>query len=94
MPTFERLRRFDRDFAVLSDAQKGVFRAAVRTFVADLERGDGFRQGLRVKGVRGAPGMFELTWANDGRATFSYGESRREGEAHIVWHRVGTHDVL
>ena len=65
-----------------------------RKFVADLQRGQGFRQGLRVKGVRGALGMFELTWANDGRATFSYGESRREGEAHIVWHRVGTHDVL
>ena len=47
-----------------------------------------------MKGVRGAPGMFELTWANDGRATFSYGESRSEGEAHIVWHRVGTHDIL
>lgn len=94
MPTFERLRRFDRDFAALSDAQKQAFRTAVRKFVADLERGHGFRQGLRVKGVRGAPGMFELTWANDGRATFSYGESRREGEPHVVWHRVGTHDVL
>ena len=94
MPTFEQLRRFDRDFAALSDAQREAFRSAVRKFVADLERGQGFRQGLRVKGVRGAPGMFELTWANDGRATFSYGESRREGEAHIVWHRVGTHDIL
>ena len=94
MPTFEQLRRFDRDFAALSDAQREAFRSAVRKFVADLQRGQGFRQGLRVKGVRGAPGMFELTWANDGRATFSYGESRREGEAHIVWHRVGTHDVL
>ena len=94
MPTFEQLRRFDRDFAALSDAQREAFRSAVRKFVADLQRGQGFRQGLRVKGVRGAPGMFELTWANDGRATFSYGESRREGEAHIVWHRVGTHDIL
>jgi hypothetical protein len=26
--------------------------------------------------------MFDLTWADDGRATFSYGESRREGEVH------------
>ena len=94
MPTFEHLRRFDRDFAALSDAQREAFRSAVQKFVADLQRGQGFRQGLRVKGVRGAPGMFELTWANDGRATFSYGESRREGEAHMVWHRVGTHDVL
>ena len=94
MPTFERLRRFDRDYAALTDAQKDAFRAAVQKFVADLKRGHGFRQGLRVKGIRGAPGMFELTWADDGRATFSYGESRREGEPHIVWHRVGTHDVV
>ena len=94
MPTFERLRRFDRDYAALTDAQKDAFRAAVQKFVADLKRGHGFRQKLRVKGIRGAPGMFELTWADDGRATFSYGESRQEGEPHIVWHRVGTHDVL
>ena len=94
MPTFERLRRFDRDFASLSDAQREAFRSAAQKFVADLARGQGFRKGLRVKGIRGATGMFELTWADDGRATFSYGESRREGEAHIVWHRVGTHDIL
>jgi len=94
LPTFERLRRFDRDFAALSDAQKEAFRTAVKKFVADLGRGQRFRKGLRVKGIRGAPGMFELTWADDGRATFSYGEPRREGEAHIVWHRIGTHEVL
>ena len=94
MPTFERLRRFDRDFAALSDGQREAFRAAVQKFVADLDRGQGFRTGLRVKGIRGAPGMFEMTWAADGRATFSYGESRREGVTHIVWRRVGTHDIL
>ena len=94
MPTFERLRRFDRDVAALSDAQKDAFRSAVQKFVDDLGRGQGFRKGLRVKGIRGAPGMFELTWADDGRATFSYSESIREGEPHIVWHRVGTHDIL
>ena len=37
---------------------------------------------------------FPMTWADDGHTTFSYGESRREGEPHSVWHRVGTHDVL
>lgn len=94
MPTFERLRRFDRDFAALSEARKDAFRSAVEKFVVDLQRDQGFRKGLRVKGIRGAPGMFELTWAGDGRATFSYGESRHEGEPHIVWHRVGTHDIL
>ena len=94
MPTFERLRQFDRDFAALSDDQRRAFRAAVLKFVEDLARGQGFRKGLRVKGIRGAAGVFELTWAADGRATFSYGDSRRGGEPHIVWHRVGTHDIL
>jgi hypothetical protein len=38
--------------------------------------------------------MLELTWAPDGRAVFSYGASIRAGERHIVWHAVGTHEVL
>jgi hypothetical protein len=32
--------------------------------------------------------------APDGRATFSYGEEMRPGEPHVIWRRVGTHDVL
>ena len=35
-----------------------------------------------------------MTWAPDGRATFSYGETVRDGHVHIVWHRIGTHDIL
>ena len=94
MPTFERLQRFDRDYSRLSASQRAALRSAVEKFVHDLERGAGFRPGLRVKGIRGASGLFELTWAGDGRATFSYGTSIHEGEPHIVWHRVGTHDIL
>lgn len=93
MPTYERLPQFDRDFAALTKEQKRAFRAAVHKFVADLERGT-FRAGLRVKGIRSARGIFELTWAPNGRATFEYGTPIREGEPHIVWRRVGTHDVL
>jgi hypothetical protein len=47
-----------------------------------------------VKGIQGSPGLYELTWAGNGRATFSYGASIRDGEPHIVWHRVGGHDVI
>jgi hypothetical protein len=49
-----------------------------------------------VKGVQGAAGIFELTWASaaDGRATFEYGNSIHEGEAHIISRRVGTHAVI
>ena len=94
MPTYERSRQFVDDYAALSSEQRRAFRLAVEKFVADLKRAKGFRPGLRVKGIRGSPGMFELTWAPDGRAVFSYGASIKEGEPHIVWHAVGTHEVL
>jgi hypothetical protein len=35
-----------------------------------------------------------MTWAPDGRATFSYGTPVKEGEAHIIWRRIGTHDIF
>lgn len=94
MPTYERLPQFVKDFGALSQAQQLLFIAAVEKFVADLQAGEGFRKGLRVKGVQGSSGLYELTWAGDGRATFSYGKAVREGEPHGVWHRVGTHDIL
>ena len=71
-----------------------MFGRAVKKFIADLKRGEGFRKGLRVKGIRGWPAMYEMTWAPDGRAVFSYGETIKDGETHIVWHAVGGHDVL
>ena len=94
MPTYERSDRFDRDCEALTPEQRYRFKRAVRRFVEDLEGGRGFRSGLRVKGVQGSPGVFEMTWADDGRATFSYGDPVRAGEPHIQWRRVGTHDVL
>jgi hypothetical protein len=94
VPTFERVERFIRDYDNLSAAEKEAFREAIKQFVEDLEAGRAFRKGLRVKGVKGAPGIFEMTWADDGRATFSYGDPVQEGEPHIVWRRVGTHDIF
>ena len=94
MPTYERLLRFDRDYGALSLAEKRAFKEDVKKFVEDLERGQGFRKGLRVKGVQGARGIFEMTWADDGRATFSFGRSIRGNEPHVIWHRVGKHGVI
>ena len=93
MPTFAQTDRFRRDFANLTAAQKAAFRVAAAKFVADLESG-GFRPGLGVKGVQGAAGLFEMTRAEDGRATFEYGSPVREGETRIVWRRIGTHGIL
>jgi hypothetical protein len=93
VPTYTTTRRFLRDLEALTPAQREALRVAVSRFVEDLAAGT-FRPGLRVKGVRGARGVFEMTWADDGRATFQYGPEVVPGEPHVVWRRVGTHDVL
>lgn len=49
---------------------------------------------LRVKRVQGHSGVWELTFAPDGRATFAYGDEVVPGEAHVMWRRVGDHSVL
>lgn len=94
MPTYSWLARFGADFDSLSPHQRAAFLAAVEAFVADMSAGRGFRAGLRVKGVKGAAGVFEMTWAPDGRATFEYGEVVAEGEPHVVWRRVGAHAIF
>jgi len=92
MPTFETLPRFQRDWKNLTSQQQALFRKVVlEAFVPDLTAPDRpFRPGLRVKGVAAHPGVFEMTWDNDGRATFSYGEERVPGQPHVIWRRIGT----
>jgi hypothetical protein len=94
MPTYDVTPRFEKDYARLSADDRERFRKAVAKLIEDLRRGRGFRPGLRVDGVEGAPGVFEMTWARDGRATFQYGDPVRPGETHLVWRRVGTHAIL
>ena len=94
MPTSAWLARFRADFERLTPNQQALFLVAVQQFVDDLGSNRTIRKGLRVKGIQGATGIFELTWAADGRATFEYGEPVTEGEAHIVWRRVGTHQIF
>jgi len=93
MPTREVLPSFWRDWDGLTSEQQEAFFRAGEKFVDDLRAG-AFRRGLRVKGVHLARGVYELTWAPDGRATFSYGPEQRTGEPHIVWRRIGTHEIL
>jgi hypothetical protein len=94
MPTFEKLPRFQRDYELLSPEEKERFRQAVARFVEDLERGGRLRSGLRVKRVQGTPGIHEMTWAPDGRATFEFGEPVRRDEVHVRWRRIGRHDIF
>jgi len=83
------LREYDR----LTDLRKDTFDTVVARFVSDLKVGH-FRPGLRVRGVQGKDGVFEMTWAPDGRATFQYGAPVHEGDPHVIWRRIGTHDIF
>ena len=50
---------------------------------------------LRVKSVRSAPGIWEMTWSYsgpDGRATFEW--TTAGGEPAILWRRVGGHEIF
>ena len=99
MPTYDRSGRFRRDWNRLSEAQRVHLKAARDDFIADLRemeagRRSSFRPGLRVKGVKGAPGVFEMAWAPDGRATFSWGDEIVPGQRHVIWRRCGTHDIF
>lgn len=94
MPTYGWLARFRADFERLTVAQQAAFMLAVSQFVEDVRTSRQFRKGLRVRGMQGAPGIFEMTWADDGRATFEYGDEVIDGKLHVVWRRVGTHSIF
>jgi hypothetical protein len=94
MPTHEEEAQFLRDFAALSEPRRARFLDALRKLVSDIKAEQPIRLGLRVKGVQGHPGVFEMTWAPDGRATFQYGTSPNAGDTHIIWRRVGSHEIF
>lgn len=94
MPTFATTPRFRRDLKALSPEQRARFEKTVREeFVPDADVGR-WRPGLRVKRVQGVPKVFEMTWAPDGRATWQFGTSIRVGVRHVIWRRVGAHDIF
>lgn len=94
VPTFEITRRFEKDLAALSADERWRFGQAVgERFVPDLVRRR-FRRGLRVRSVAGADGIFEMTWAPDGRATFQYGRDPVADPSHVIWRRVGGHAIF
>jgi hypothetical protein len=93
VPTHEELPRFLREYSNLTAEQQASFKAALRLFVRGL-RERKFDPSLRVKRVVRTQGVWEMSWAPDGRATFAWGAEVRPGEPHIVWRRVGTHDIF
>jgi hypothetical protein len=87
------LPRFFRDYDRLTQEQRQQFIRALSHFIADLTTGI-FRPGLRVKRIQGTSDVWEMTWAPNGRATWQYGDEQIPGQAHVIWRRIGTHDVF
>ncbi len=75
-------------------ALRRAFLSARSQFVEDLKANQQPRPSLRVKRVVASPGVWEITWAADGRATFEYGPEVIPGQPHIIWRRIGTHDIF
>ena len=99
MPTHEETEAFLRDYKRLSPEQRRRFDTVLIRFIEDLRsmkagRRNRFRPGLRVKAVQGVAGLYEMTWAGDRRATFSWGPAIAQGVLHVVWERCGNHDIF
>lgn len=98
---FEKTPRFDRDWAVLAREHRRFFRTAVPAFSKACD-GYALQPGsfvwpsaLRVRPMRSAPGIWEMTWSfsgPDGRATFEF--VRVDGELRVRWRRIGDHGVF
>lgn len=93
MPTYEAENHFKRQLNRLTPQERAAFDTAVAKFVHDL-KSVGFRPGLRVKKYRRVPGWWEMTWADDGRALFRYGEPVKPGHVHVIWLRIGGHEIF
>jgi hypothetical protein len=97
--TIDTAHRFERDYKKLAPEKRKRFQAAAERFAADLETGQ-FRAGLRVKLVQGSQTddnepIFEMTWAKpNGRATWQYGDENKPGNPHVIWRRVGGHEIF
>ena len=94
MPTYEWGRIFGREFKALDAELQDAFLRAVAEFVDDIEQGRAPCRSLRVKGVEGHRSVYEISWAQNGRATFAYGAERTPDRRHIVWRRIGGHEIF
>lgn len=98
---FETTPAFDSDYRRLKSEHQAVFRSVVKDKFApgcDVYAANSatpWPASLRVKSVRNAPGVLEMTWSfasPDGRATFEF--VTVEGQLRCRWRRIGDHDVF
>ncbi len=94
-PTFSVAARAAREYARLNSTDRARFTVARKALVEALRTDpSALPPNLRVKRVQGHAGIWELTWAADGRATFEYGHEQLPGEPHVCWRRIGSHSIF
>jgi hypothetical protein len=92
---YQRTEGFKRDYQRLDASEQDEFKSTILESFAPaaeafVRERSPWPNGLRVKGVKGAPGVWEMTWSftdPDGRATFEW--VQMHGEAGVRWRRVG-----
>lgn len=99
---FRQLDSFKRDVKKLPPEQRDIMKAGMRPFIQACNEAENeghwpprFRAESRVKDVKGAPGIWEMTWhfkRPDGRATFQWGKV--DGATAVVWRRCGGHNIF
>jgi hypothetical protein len=93
-PTFDRLAQFTRDYAKLTPAQRDHFHAAAKKLVAPLSTTPPSDIGRAlVKKRDGHPGYWELWFDRDLCAVYTFGESVRKDQPHVIWCRIGSDDA-
>ena len=97
---FQTTASFDADYSRLSLEERRLFRDALTVFVPACDRhtaepGAAWPASLRVRGVEGARGIWEMTRSfsgTDGRATFEFVQI--EGTLGVRWRRIGGHAIF
>lgn len=101
---YVRTDSFKADYRRLSTTEKDRFREAVRAFNDACDQFVATRDpsvwpaSLRVKAVKGAPGIWEMTWSfsgPDGRVTWEWTSVTDDvgSRPAVRWRRVGDHKV-
>lgn len=93
--------QFERDLTRLPPEHRTAFRESIAAFSRACDAylsssgAAPWPASLRVKPMRSAPGIWEMTWSfsgPDGRATFEFASDER-GPL-VRWRRIGTHGIF